>query len=263
MSALKLELFRFIEGTNVYLKTNWDQPYTYDSGTGPEIYLPTTMKRTEMESKNEINKQTIDITFSLDDTMARHWMIDNVETVVTLTIFEVDGEDVAVSWKGRLSSVKPNQTDLTISFESIFTSLRRPGLRARYLRTCRFSLYRRGCGLDKAGFAIPGVPSAVSGVTVTVGAAATLPNGWFTAGMIAADDGTLRFITNHVGSTLTLMRRLPSLEVAFAAGPTSVTLYPGCDRTRTTCNTKFNNLPNYGGFDWIPTRNPFDGSSIT
>jgi uncharacterized phage protein (TIGR02218 family) len=259
---MKLELFRFVEGTVIWTKTNLDQPYTYDSGSGPEVYVPTPMKRTEMESRNEINKASIDISFALTDTMARGWMIANAENVVTLSIFEIDGVDITTSWKGRLAAIKPNINDITATFESIFTSLRRPGLRARYLRTCRHSLYRRGCNLDKASFAYAGIPSAVAGQVVTVSAAASHPDGFFTAGMIAAADGTLRYITSHVGSTITMMRRLPSLETAFAAGPTTVTLYPGCDRTRSTCNTTFNNLPNYGGFDWIPTRNPFNGASI-
>lgn len=262
---MKLELFRFVEGSIVYLKTNYDQPYTYDSGSGAEVYSPVTMKRTEIESKNELNKSGIEVSFPITDTMARHWMIDTVETVVTLTVFEIDGTDVNVAWKGRLSSVKPGQSDINVVFESIFTSLRRPGLRARYLRSCRHSLYRRGCKLDKAGFAIPGSCTAINadGTVVTVSAAASFANDYFTAGMIAAPDGTLRYITGHTGSSLTLMRRLPSLDNALIAGPASVTLYPGCERTRAICNSKFNNLPNYGGFDWIPTRNPFDGNSIT
>lgn len=259
---MKLELFRFVEGANVYTRTNLDTPYSYNSGSGTETYVPSTLKRTEIESKNEINKQSIDLSFSLDDAMARAWMVENVENVVTLTVFEVDNASVDVSWKGRLSSVKPSVAEIVLSFESIFTSLRRPGLRARFLRTCRHSLYRRGCKLNKADFAETGVPTAIAGLTVTVARAADFPDGFFTTGMIASADGTLRFITNHIGSTLTLIRRLPSLEVAFAAGPTTVTLYPGCDRTRPTCGAKFGNLPNYGGFDWIPTRNPFNGSSI-
>lgn len=259
---MKLELYRFVEGTTVYLRTNFDQPYTYDSGSGAETYEPCVMKRSEIQSQDQINKANCDLTFSLDDDMARHWMVDNVETVVTLTVFEVDGTDVGMSWKGRIAAIKPNQSDLTISFESIFTSLQRPGLRARYLRNCRFSLYGRGCKLDKTGFAIPGVPTAISGLTVTVSAASAFADGYFTAGMIAAADGTLRFITAHTGSTITMMRRSPSLEAALAAGPTTVTLYPGCDRSRGTCLNKFNNILNYGGFDWIPVVNPFGGQAI-
>lgn len=259
---MKFELYRFVEGSNIYLKTNFDQPYSYDSGSGAELYTPTTMKRTEIQSNAQVNKATVDVTFSLDDTMARGWMIENNENVVSLTIFEVEDDEATVAWKGRITSVAPNQVDITITFESIFTSLRRPGLRARYLLTCRWSLYRRGCKLAKEGFAIPATASSITGLNVTVSAASGFVNGYFTAGMMQAPDGTLRFITAHVGSTLTLMRRLPSLEAALVSGPTAVTLYPGCDRTRSMCNSKFNNLPNYGGFDWIPTRSPFNGSSI-
>jgi hypothetical protein len=41
-----------------------------------------------------------------------------------------------------------------------------------------------------------------------------------------------------------------------------VKIYPGCDRTKETCNDKFSNILNYGGFAWIPAKSPFDGSSI-
>ncbi|MDG4870579.1 phage BR0599 family protein, partial [Guyparkeria sp. 1SP6A2] len=41
-----------------------------------------------------------------------------------------------------------------------------------------------------------------------------------------------------------------------------IEVYPGCDRTAATCNAKFNNLLNYGGFDFIPPKGPFEGTSI-
>src|SRR3546814_2715916 len=40
---------------------------------------------------------------------------------------------------------------------------------------------------------------------------------------------------------------------------TAISLYPGCDHRRMTCKDKFNNILNYGGFDWIPTKNPMGG----
>ena len=56
---------------------------------------------------------------------------------------------------------------------------------------------------------------------------------------------------------LTLSRAVPGLLTGAA-----ITLYPGCDHTRATCAAKFANLDNFGGFPWIPTRNPFDGGSL-
>lgn len=233
----------------------------YTAGT--EQYIPTTIQRSTIEAKNEINKQNVDISLQIDHTLAQKWLVENGETLITVTIFEVEEDGVEVAWKGRMASIKPSTADIAFTFESIFTSMRRPGVRQKFLRTCRFSLYRRGCTLDKADFAVAGVPTAVSGLNITVGAAASYAVGYFNGGMLAAADGSLRYITSHSGSSLKLFRRSIPLEVAFALGATTVTLYPGCDRTRRTCIDKFDNLPNYGGFDWIPVTNPFGGSTFT
>lgn len=233
----------------------------YTAGT--EQYVATTIQRSTIEAKNEINKQNVDISLQIDHTLAQKWLTENSETLVTATIFEVTDAGTEVAWKGRMASIKPSTADIAFTFESIFTSMRRPGVRQKFLRTCRFSLYRRGCNLNKDDFAVSGVPTAVSGLQVTVTAAASYADGYFNGGMLAAADGSLRYITFHSGSTLTLFRRSIPLETAFALGATTVTLYPGCDRARMTCILKFSNLPNYGGFDWIPVTNPFGGSTFT
>ena len=38
--------------------------------------------------------------------------------------------------------------------------------------------------------------------------------------------------------------------------------YPGCDHTLATCAAKFGNQLNYGGFPYIPVKNPFTGDAI-
>jgi GH24 family phage-related lysozyme (muramidase) len=83
----------------------------------------------------------------------------------------------------------------------------------------------------------------------------------------------MRFITNHSGSTLTLIRQLDSLSEAFAKqgygqgygygyGGLVARIFPGCDRTTQTCKDKFDNLNNNGAFPFIPLKNPMSGSSI-
>jgi uncharacterized phage protein (TIGR02218 family) len=118
-------------------------------------------------------------------------------------------------------------------------------------------LYQRGCRLNRASFAAAGTVSAVSGYTVTVSAASAQPDGFYLGGMIEDGAGVLRMIVNHVGSVLTLWRPIPGLEVTDA-----VTIYPGCDRSLATCISKFDNRPNFGGFPWMPQKNPMGGSSI-
>ena len=81
---------------------------------------------------------------------------------------------------------------------------------------------------------------------------------------MGAADGSLGYITGHTGTQITIQRMPYSLITQFedeGAG-TAISLYPGCDHTRETCKAKFDNLLNYGGFDWIPAKNPMGGSSI-
>lgn len=268
---MKKELYRFVEGENVWTITSADEEQLYNS----ELYTPSTIGRNEVESKNELSRANIEVSLSIGDPMARRWMRQVIDDVVSLTIFGYEDADVTVIWKGRLVSVKPEVSEITLIFESIFTSLRRAGLRKKYQRSCPYVLYGRGCSLNKDDWAVPGQMTAIStnGLTITVPEAAGFADGYFTAGMVEAPDGTLRFITNHSGSTLTLIRPVDSLGEAFASsgygvnyggyyGGVAVNIYPGCNRSKETCKNKFDNLDNYGGFAFIPLKNPFGGSSI-
>lgn len=255
------------------------QVWTYTSGDTAvtymgEVYEPIPLGRSETETKNELSRANIEVKLSLDNVMGRRWLHDLVETLVGLTIFEKDEDgEIGIVWKGRLSGLKPSMSEIALNFESVFTSLRRPGLRARYQRSCRHMLYSRSCGVNKESWAVDGIATAVNGPVVTVPEAAAYPAGYFVTGMLEGPDGTLRFIVGHSGDQITLIRPFVSMAKALSLdgyglsygkyyGGAKVRMFPGCDRTRNTCLGRFNNLNNYGGFDWIPLRNPFDGSSI-
>jgi len=256
---MKRELFWFIEDGVSYRFASNDVSYTHLGN----VYTKETISRSEIESTKELNKSSIDVKFPITHTLARRWMTDRVESVITLTIFEIDeDDDVYTSFKGRFTSIKPVNAEIVCTFETIFTSLHRTGLRARFTRQCRHSLYGRGCNLNKEGFAKPGTATSITGSVVQVTGASSYDDGYFTTGILRAPDGTMRFIISHIGDTITLIRPMRSLALALEAGSQPVTLYPGCDRTRPTCIERFNNLPNNGGFEWIPIINPLGGSSI-
>lgn len=255
------ELYRFVEGATVWTVTSADTAEVYNA----ETYTPITLGRTEAEVKNELSRANIEVSVDLGNAMAKRWLKTVIDDVVTLTVFAKDGVDVAVVWKGRLAAVKADMLAITLVFESVFTSLRRPGLRLKYQKSCPHTLYGRGCNLDKAAWEVTGPVSSVSGTTVVMPIAATYANGHFTAGMIKSSDGVYRFITGHTGDTLTLIRALDQLSedfITFGAGGFSAQIYPGCNRTKEACKDKFNNILNMGGFPFIPNKNPFTGGSI-
>jgi uncharacterized phage protein (TIGR02218 family) len=197
-------------------------------------------------------------------------------TPVTLTIFrgheQVLGETVA-HWKGRVVGAEVEGQRILLSCESILSTLRRAGVRAKYQRLCRHALYGRGCGLDIALSWLTGTVTAIAngGSTVTIPEAASAPNGWYRGGVLRFGL-QLGFITGHSTETITLSRPMPELAAALAMPefdpdtgeplPILADIAPGCDLRAATCAAKFGNLENFGGFPAIPGRNPFGGGSI-
>lgn len=262
----QVDLYRFTEqsSSEVWTFTSADFAVTYDMGEGPEEYIPISIDRSDIEQKNDLSRANLDILVPLDNAAGLRWLRDNGELLVGLTIFQrLKNGTMQVIWKGRLAGTLPGMVNINLKFESIFTSLRRPGLRARYQRSCRHALYGRGCYLNPEDFALAAACTAVTGNVLTCTEAATQPDGYFVGGMLRSPDGVLSYIICHSGTAITIQRVSFSLLNAVGDGfPFSVLLYPGCDHRRGTCNSKFSNGLNYGGFDWIPQKNPTGGSSI-
>lgn len=227
-----------------------------------EVYKAIPIGRGSPESSDDTARADLSIDFGRDNELAQEFLRYVGDAITTVAVYQMEPEGVSVFWRGRVASDKLSGDEMTLDCESVFTSLRRPGLRARYQRNCRHTLYGSGCGLDKESFRVDAVYEALSGQIIEVPAASGYPAGYFTGGMVRAPDGSARYVLSHSGSRLTLSRRLERLEEEGEPGVTVVGLYPGCARTRDHCINRFNNLPNYGGFPWIPTKNPFGGGSI-
>jgi len=253
-----VELFEFIQGL---------QRWNYITGATPivrlgQTYTPMPVRRDRIKQTNDIFKDSLKVTFPRDDAFASQFLGFAPEEVTTLTVLrghygDPDNEFI-VYWKGRVVGAKASGNEITVECESVFTSIRRPGLRARFEYGCRHALYGARCGVNREAYKLEGAVTAIAGgLNVSVAGASLSPNGYYTGGMLVAPGGGSRFLVAHTGDVVTLNRPLASL-----AGGQVVAIYPGCDHLRTTCLNKFGNLDNFGGFPFIPQRNPFDGSSI-
>lgn len=226
-------------------------------------WTPTAVQLGAITQSGEMAKDTLSLKFPRGHEFASTFLSYTPDLLTSVTLYrghldDPDGQFVTY-WKGRVSSFKASGESLNVECEPIFTSLRRPGLRARYQRTCRHALYGRGCRLNAEDWGSVSTLTAVDGANLTVPAAASLPAGYLVGGMIRTPDGVLRYLVGHNGDIVTLLRAVKQLPDQVGS---AVTLYHGCDHTRSTCQGTFNNLDNYGGFSWIPTKNPFSGSSI-
>jgi uncharacterized phage protein (TIGR02218 family) len=71
-------------------------------------------------------------------------------------------------------------------------------------------------------------------------------DGWFNQGTGVANSGFKFEIGNWVQSSLILTTYLPVCATRLIAGE-AITLYPGCDKTKATCLSKFSNIINFQG----------------
>lgn len=178
-----------------------------------------------------------------------------------------DGDSAArVFWVGVVSSVNWTQPGrLEMSLFTLSATLQRQGLTQSYQRGCRHVLYGQGygqCNVDRSQFAVPAtVVTTAAGIVQLTGISA-FPPGWFDGGYLEWDDVNRgmerRTIERFEGGDQVRLFGLSdglyeSLEV---------TLYPGCPRTIAACDTKFDNVENYGGQPHLPGDSPYDGDPI-
>jgi uncharacterized phage protein (TIGR02218 family) len=253
-SGQPIELYRFVAGMQRWTYTSAQNPVDHDGDT----YKPITIRRAAIEQTNDLNRTGLDVTVPRDADIAAQFIATPPDGVVSLTLFRRHAGDTEtiVLWKGRILTVKLAGSESVLRCEPVASALRRTGLRARYQLLCRHALYSSSCKALREIYQIEGRVHDVSGTAVQVDAAASMPDGYFVAGYLQSPTGA-RMSTAHRGKALTLVAPMTSL-----AEGESVRLYAGCDHSTATCLTRFNNIENFGGFPFIPTKNPFSGDAI-
>lgn len=120
-----------------------------------------------------------------------------------------------------------------------------------YQASCIWNLFDAGCTLNKATWTtagtINGTPTKNS-IPVSI----VQSSGYFTNGMIKFLSGVMAghqaTVQDYDGAIVTL--GVPLINTP--ANGDNIELSAGCDWTRSTCETKFNNLINFRGCPYIP-----------
>lgn len=202
-------------------------------------------------------------------TQLRNGALDGARIKIDKTFMPTAGVTTAGSisvFSGRISSSKFGRTEVNISVVSDLILLNVQMPRNVYQPPCLFTLYDDdmlsqgqpaiGCRALKSSFVAFGAISVGVSTTTTLSAAmsAVFDTGWFDLGYIifttGVNAGQKRTVkTFNTDGTIVLTNPLlsvPNLLDIFEA-------YPGCDHSRTTCETKFNNIANFRGFPYVPT----------
>lgn len=164
------------------------------------------------------------------------------------------GADIAgtvLLFSGRVSDTTTDSLNARVIVRSHMELLNTPLPRNLYQPPCGFSLYDTGCGVNRASYAVNS--SVASGSTrQVINCALAQASGYFNIGELVftsgANLGVRRTVKNYTPGVVTLAYPLPK---AVAVGNT-FTIYPGCDKRLTTCDTKFANKARFRGTPFVP-----------
>lgn len=260
-----IELYEFTRGSFSWYFTSADANIDFDGNT----YVAVPISRSKILATQDIGKTTLKIKVSRTNTFALQYIVTSPTDVITLTITRIHDADPdpAVTFKGRVINVAFKEDGATITCQPNLSSLRRPGLRRLYQTACPHVLYGPQCGVIKDSFKTVAVLTGVNGLVLAspsliVSFDPTFDPTWFVGGFIEFDNSGLidkRFILEHnnILGTITV-----NLVLSDAIVGSTINVFPGCDHTTATCNDKFSVIENYGGFPFIPSKNPQNGTSV-
>lgn len=251
---LEVELYAFAASRAQFFLT----PHEFDVDLDGTLYLSQPIQRNELALGAEAAKSALELKLPPSCELVRHLLATSLTgdtTSITLRIARRDtwGDYWWVSgtrWMGRVLGVDIAEELARIRCESAQVSLKRIGLRRLYSRKCSHVLYSPACGaspITDTGIVVNvygrhveldgGVPASVSG---------GLAGGW-----LETPEGARHMIVSEFGSGVELL-------YPFVIEPgTEVQLTVGCDHSTATCESRFGNLDNYGGFPATPSKNPF------
>jgi uncharacterized phage protein (TIGR02218 family) len=249
------EIFQFTGGIYAYYTTS-QESITYNG----VVYEPGYITHGEIEQSEELNKQTLEITLKGTSPVAKLYIAEIPTTSVDLRIYRfIAGiSEFRLIWAGRV--VKPQfnseNDDCTLQCEPIYTMLKRAGLRRNYQILCPFALYDNNCLVQTSAYTVNDTVTDFSGNWITGPLIAGRPAGYFTGGILRFGSYFKLIIDNKSGR-IYMTGNIPTLKVGDL-----VNAIAGCDKSLTTCDSKFGNSINFGGFPYIPEKNPFTGDSL-
>lgn len=251
-----VELYKFALGSTLFPFTSSEQQIIADAVT----YEPEVINRSKIVNSSEQKDNQLNIKVPASNLFARVFINVIPGERSSVTIFQQHltdtptPENVAI-FKGFVSTVSfvKNGKEAIIICRPLTSAAGRPMPRQTYQGLCNHMLYDARCTLLEANFEEIGLITAETDRDVTLDSTFTnLTGDYWEAGFIELGN-EFRLIVGQVNDVMKL-----NLPFKASALNRTVRVVPGCKhRLQQDCITKFNNGDNYGGFPYVPTKNPF------
>ena len=267
------DLFTFTCSSAVFYWTNFDTSLTIGGHTfvagGGESALAPIVSRGSYRQSSDLSVDTIDIELlgpwsynsktlgQLGVSGFFDGALINIDKLIMPNPGDVSLGAITAWFAGTVAGVEPQGPNLKLRCKSALEALGVFQLPRFLLQPqCGNALYDVNCGISKAGKTLSGTVSSATKTTVTTATAGITAKaaGYFDLGMIVFTSGALglkRFAVSAGGWDGSTFKLALPMSVAPSAGDT-FNVYPGCDRSYATCNTKYSNLAQFRGFAKMP-----------
>lgn len=252
-----VELFQFIFGATSYRYTNNQADITL----GGLTYTATQVSRSRLEDASSDAQRRLTITVPLDNEVAQLFIGNVPGRRVTIKVYRAHSSDPAEELLALFDGYVANVTfdgdlEAKILCNPATDSLNRSAPRMTFQGLCNHVLYDANCQVNRLANAYTGLVSAVTGSVITVNGLAASGADWAVGGFVSfppATEDDKRLVVSQSGDDVELL--LPFAENVLGS---DVTVYAGCDHSLATCQAKFANVLNFGGFPFVPSKNPFN-----
>lgn len=157
-----------------------------------------------------------------------------------------------VLFSGQVSDVSGTRTETQLTVKSALELLNIKMPRNIYQPSCLNTLYDTSCGASRDAVTVAGSLTGTANTVRQVQSGRTEAVGWFDQGVIeftgGANAGVRRTVKSYAAGQFSFALPLPAQPQAGDA----FRAWPGCDKTRATCQAKFSNAARFRGFPFIP-----------
>ncbi len=252
-----IRLYEFQRGLIRWRYTNADRPVDYQS----QAFEPINISDDGIRQAGDSGTDALKIVVPYNFPVARLYRSMPPASSIEVIVRDTHAGEIAadIRFMGSIQNVgHPSPERAEITCQSLQASMENPGLRVGWERGCPYSVYDHNCGVSPS---VDATLSLVSALTVESGSFAASADGYFAGGYVQWSIGLgeydRRGIERHVGQALTLLGGADGLQAGRA-----VTAFPGCPRTISICNSRFNNRLRYGGIPHLPGKSVFDGNPV-
>ena len=244
-----------INNALVWHFTSNEQDVILDDGNGNDIvYKAIPISRKELSKELQVSNFSIDAPINIEPFNK----LSPSTSVIPIQIQLVKHPEGIIMYQGNVLKTTHDykRGKVNITLQSRFMELNGEIPRKSYSTTCSYKLGDKDCRVDLESLKITlnSGDFTLDGGDIIADALGNAPDEtYYTAGFVRANTTEVMYITafNRDEKRISLLSRFYDNSAI-----TSLEVYPGCSKKLDICTVRFGNQVNFGGFPYIPQRNP-------